>query len=61
MSMSASECQVLGVGAGPTGLVLAAQLLALGIRTRIVDKSDGPAQKSYRRRSGGCYAGAVSN
>jgi NADPH-dependent 2,4-dienoyl-CoA reductase/sulfur reductase-like enzyme len=27
------------VGAGPTGLVLVAQLLARGIRTRIVDKS----------------------
>ena len=26
-------CQVLVVGAGPTGLVLAAQLLARGVRT----------------------------
>ena len=31
------------VGAGPTGLMLAAQLLARGIRTRIIDKSAGPA------------------
>jgi len=45
MSTSSSECQVLVVGAGPTGLVLAAQLLARGIRTRIVDKSDGPARE----------------
>jgi 2-polyprenyl-6-methoxyphenol hydroxylase-like FAD-dependent oxidoreductase len=35
------DCQVLVVGAGPTGLVLAAELLARGIATRIVDKSDG--------------------
>jgi 2-polyprenyl-6-methoxyphenol hydroxylase-like FAD-dependent oxidoreductase len=34
--------QVLVVGAGPTGLMLAAQLLAHGIRTRIIDKSAGP-------------------
>ena len=37
------DCQVLVVGAGPTGLVLAAELLARGIRTRIIDKSDGVA------------------
>jgi 2-polyprenyl-6-methoxyphenol hydroxylase-like FAD-dependent oxidoreductase len=37
---------VLVVGAGPTGLVLAAQLLARGIDTRIVDKGDGPARES---------------
>ncbi len=36
-----SDCQVLVVGAGPTGLVLAAQLLASGITTRIIDKGDG--------------------
>jgi 2-polyprenyl-6-methoxyphenol hydroxylase-like FAD-dependent oxidoreductase len=33
----------LVVGAGPTGLVLAAELLARGIRTRIIDKGDGAA------------------
>jgi 2-polyprenyl-6-methoxyphenol hydroxylase-like FAD-dependent oxidoreductase len=38
-----SDCQVLVVGAGPTGLVLAAELLARGIRTRIIDKGDGVA------------------
>lgn len=37
------DCQVLVVGAGPTGLVVAAELLARGIRTRIVDKGDGVA------------------
>jgi len=38
---SGPDCQVLVVGAGPTGLVLAAELLARGIRTRIIDKGDG--------------------
>ena len=37
------DCQVLVVGAGPTGLVLAAELLARGISTRIIDKGDGVA------------------
>jgi len=40
---SSADCQVLVVGAGPTGLVLAAELLARGIRTRIIDKGDGVA------------------
>lgn len=35
------DCQVLVVGAGPTGLVLAADLLARGISIRIIDKGDG--------------------
>jgi 2-polyprenyl-6-methoxyphenol hydroxylase-like FAD-dependent oxidoreductase len=35
------DCQVLVVGAGPTGLVLAADLLARGVLTRIIDKGDG--------------------
>ncbi len=38
-----ADCQVLVVGAGPTGLVLAAELLGRGIRTRIIDKGDGVA------------------
>ena len=33
--------RVLVVGAGPTGLVLGAELLARGIRTRIIDQGDG--------------------
>lgn len=41
-----SNCQVLVVGAGPTGLVLAAQLLARGIGTRIIDKGDGVTLQS---------------
>jgi len=40
---SGPDCQVLVVGAGPTGLVLAAELLARGIHTRIIDKGDGVA------------------
>jgi 2-polyprenyl-6-methoxyphenol hydroxylase-like FAD-dependent oxidoreductase len=36
-----SDCQVLIVGAGPTGLVLACGLLAGGVRARIIDKGDG--------------------
>jgi 2-polyprenyl-6-methoxyphenol hydroxylase-like FAD-dependent oxidoreductase len=43
---SSAQCQVLVVGAGPTGLVLAAQLLARGVRTRIIDKAAGPASQS---------------
>jgi 2-polyprenyl-6-methoxyphenol hydroxylase-like FAD-dependent oxidoreductase len=40
---SGVDCQVLVVGAGPTGLVLGAELLARGIRTRIIDNGDGVA------------------
>jgi 2-polyprenyl-6-methoxyphenol hydroxylase-like FAD-dependent oxidoreductase len=40
------DCQVLIVGAGPTGLVLAAELLARGVATRIIDKGDGFALES---------------
>jgi 2-polyprenyl-6-methoxyphenol hydroxylase-like FAD-dependent oxidoreductase len=40
---SRQDCQVLVVGAGPTGLVLGAELLTRGIRTRIIDKGDGVA------------------
>jgi hypothetical protein len=36
-----NDCQVLIVGTGPTGLVLACELLARGIRARIIDKGDG--------------------
>ena len=34
---------MLVVGAGPTGLVLAAELLARGIRVRIIDQGDAAA------------------
>jgi len=40
------EGQVLVVGAGPTGLTLAAQLLARGIHVRVIDKGAGPASQS---------------
>ncbi|PVG84533.1 FAD-binding monooxygenase [Nocardioides gansuensis] len=43
---TAPECQVLVVGAGPTGLTLAAQLLAMGVRTRVIDKGEGPVLQS---------------
>ena len=43
---SRPDCQVLVVGAGPTGLVLGAELLARGIETRIIDKGDGAALES---------------
>jgi 2-polyprenyl-6-methoxyphenol hydroxylase-like FAD-dependent oxidoreductase len=43
LQTSSAQCQVLVVGAGPTGLILAAQLLARGVRTRIIDKAAGPA------------------
>ena len=46
ISRTRPDCQVLVVGAGPTGLVLAAELLARGISTRIIDKGDGVALQS---------------
>jgi 2-polyprenyl-6-methoxyphenol hydroxylase-like FAD-dependent oxidoreductase len=55
-SLSSAECQVLVVGAGPTGLTLAAQLLARGIRTRIIDKHAAPLPYS---RALGVHARAL--
>lgn len=43
---SRPDCQVIVVGAGPTGLVLGAELLARGIRTAIIDKGDGVTLES---------------
>src|SRR3954453_22273610 len=43
---STSDCDVLVRGAGPTGLPLAAQLLARGIRTRIIDRDPGTPRLS---------------
>jgi 2-polyprenyl-6-methoxyphenol hydroxylase-like FAD-dependent oxidoreductase len=40
-SAARRDCQVLVVGAGPTGLVLAADLLERGVAARIIDKGDG--------------------
>jgi 2-polyprenyl-6-methoxyphenol hydroxylase-like FAD-dependent oxidoreductase len=41
-----NDCQVLIVGAGPTGLVLACELLTRGIGIRIIDKGDGVPRQS---------------
>jgi 2-polyprenyl-6-methoxyphenol hydroxylase-like FAD-dependent oxidoreductase len=38
--------QVLIVGAGPTGLALAAQLLRAGVHIRVIDKKSGPSRTS---------------
>ena len=38
--------EVLVVGAGPTGLVLALSLARRGVRVRLVDRKDGPAPES---------------
>ena len=40
------DTEVLVVGAGPTGLVLALWLRRLGVRVRIVDKREGPGETS---------------
>ncbi|MQX17589.1 NAD(P)-binding protein [Sinorhizobium terangae] len=44
--MKTSETEVLIVGAGPTGLVLALWLKRLGIDLRIIDKAPGPGETS---------------
>ena len=43
---SIRETDVLIVGAGPTGLVLALWLTRLGVRVRIVDKTAEPGTTS---------------
>jgi len=40
------ETDVLVVGAGPTGLMLANQLVRRGVRVRIIDRHAGPARES---------------
>jgi 2-polyprenyl-6-methoxyphenol hydroxylase-like FAD-dependent oxidoreductase len=45
-SSSIHDTDVLIVGAGPTGLVLALWLTRLGVRVRIVDKTAGPGATS---------------
>src|SRR5438445_9553271 len=46
MTTSSSESDVLVVGAGPTGLVLALWLTRLGARVRIVDQTAEPGTTS---------------
>jgi 2-polyprenyl-6-methoxyphenol hydroxylase-like FAD-dependent oxidoreductase len=41
-----TRSDVLIVGAGPTGLVLALWLTKLGLRVRIIDKSEQPGTTS---------------
>src|SRR5262245_31995838 len=41
-----TDCPVLIVGAGPTGLVLALWLTRLGVRVRIIDKTADPGTTS---------------
>src|SRR4051794_15243162 len=41
-----ADPDVLIVGAGPTGLVLALWLTKLGVRVRIIDKAAGPGTTS---------------
>jgi len=40
------DTDVLIVGAGPTGLMLANQLIRRGVRAQIIDRHSGPAQQS---------------
>src|SRR4029079_19472730 len=42
----AADADVLIVGGGPTGLVLALWLTRLGVRVRIIDKTSGPGTTS---------------
>lgn len=39
--MDTTDCDVLVVGGGPTGLTLAIQLLSRGVRTRLIDQDPG--------------------
>jgi len=41
-----TKTNVLIVGAGPTGLTMACELLRRGIRCRLIDKEDAPSQTS---------------
>src|SRR5262249_47769936 len=43
---SMTDCPVLIIGAGPTGLVLALWLSRLGVRVRIIDKTAEPGTTS---------------
>src|SRR5262245_4424747 len=44
--MTEVSCEVLVVGAGPTGLMLANWLTRLGVQVLVVDGKDGPTTES---------------
>ena len=46
MPLTAQHTQVLIVGAGPSGLMMAAQLLRYGIQPIIIDNKEGPTSQS---------------
>ncbi|MGV3587261.1 MAG: FAD-dependent monooxygenase [Adhaeribacter sp.] len=46
MALAKNHTNVLIVGAGPTGLMLACQLAMRGISFRIIDRNSGPSNKS---------------
>jgi 2-polyprenyl-6-methoxyphenol hydroxylase-like FAD-dependent oxidoreductase len=46
MQITAQHTQVLIVGAGPSGLMMAAQLLRYGVQPIIIDSKDGPTSHS---------------
>ena len=52
--------EVLIVGAGPTGLVLALVLTRLGVRVRIIDKTEGPGTTSRALAITGANARVLS-
>src|SRR3982074_2132345 len=46
MENAMTQCDVLIIGAGPTGLVLALWLTKLGVKVRIIDKTSEPGTTS---------------
>src|ERR1700761_6844147 len=46
MQLTAQHTSVLIVGAGPSGLMMAAQLLRYGIQPVIIDSKQGPTNQS---------------
>ena len=59
MEKHMTQSDVLIVGAGPTGLVLALWLTKLGVKVRIVDKTAGAGHHVARPRRAGAHARAL--